>query len=299
MVKIAGPILVAAYLLAGGLSVAQAAIPALERAALIALYEDTDGDHWSNKTGWKTPPLAGDGFAEPGTECGWYWVSCNAGETTVEDIYLWGNHLVGSIPPELADLGGLLYLSLSSNQLSGGIPPELGSLSSLLELSLYGNDLTGNIPPELGDLASLEILWIDSNDLTGSIPPELGQLTSLEHLFLYFNQLTGSIPWQLGSMTALQYLLLSDNALVGPLPVELMDLVGLLDNESNFCNNHLYSNVPALSSFLDTKQIGGDWASCQVAPPVPAIPNAGLLLLCVLLAGSALWAVGRSEITAR
>ncbi len=49
-------------------SIAFAAIPPIERAALIALYESTDGDNWTYNNGWKTPPLAADGFAMPGTE---------------------------------------------------------------------------------------------------------------------------------------------------------------------------------------------------------------------------------------
>ena len=43
--------LVAACLLAGGFSAAHAAIPATERAALIALYVDTNGDLWLDNTG--------------------------------------------------------------------------------------------------------------------------------------------------------------------------------------------------------------------------------------------------------
>ena len=77
-----------------------------------------------------------------------------------------------------------------------------------------------------------------------------------------------------------------------------MDLTGLLDNRSDFCGNHLYSNDSALSSFLDTKQIGGDWASCQVAP-VPTLPVAGIGVLCALLAGCACWTVGRLAIAAK
>jgi hypothetical protein len=46
-------------------------IPASERAALIALYNSTTGDSWSNNSGWKTPPLHTDGFAMPGTEGRW------------------------------------------------------------------------------------------------------------------------------------------------------------------------------------------------------------------------------------
>ena len=51
MAKRTGPMLVAACLLAGGFSAAHAAIPATERAALIALYVDTNGDLWLDNTG--------------------------------------------------------------------------------------------------------------------------------------------------------------------------------------------------------------------------------------------------------
>ena len=77
---------------------AHAAIPALERAALIALYNCNDGDGWHDDSGWKTPPLAEDGFAMPGTENGWHGVDCDAGNTTVNSIILAANQLAGSFP---------------------------------------------------------------------------------------------------------------------------------------------------------------------------------------------------------
>jgi hypothetical protein len=46
----------------------QAATPASERAALIALYNAANGDNWYGNSGWKTPPLHTDGLAMPGTE---------------------------------------------------------------------------------------------------------------------------------------------------------------------------------------------------------------------------------------
>lgn len=57
--------------------VAYGAIPAHERAALIALYNSTDGDNWSSNgnDGWKDPPLHTDGFAMPGTENPWWGIT--------------------------------------------------------------------------------------------------------------------------------------------------------------------------------------------------------------------------------
>jgi hypothetical protein len=139
-------ILFATLLVVTGYGEARAAIPALERAALIALHVATDGDDWWDSTGWQTPPLAGDGFALPGMECGWFGVVCDAGETTVLGISLPANLLSGTIPPELGDLAGLEYLDLGFNLLSGSIPLQLGSASALSYVKLNGNALSGGIP---------------------------------------------------------------------------------------------------------------------------------------------------------
>jgi hypothetical protein len=47
-------------------------VPSIKRAALIAFYNNTDGDNWTDNSGWKTPPLYSDGFAMPGTEGSWF-----------------------------------------------------------------------------------------------------------------------------------------------------------------------------------------------------------------------------------
>ena len=78
---------------------AHAAIPSSEREALIALYNATDGDNWTNNTGWKTAPVdPGDGFALSGTECTtpWNGVTCD-GDTVIE-LNLYQNNLINSIP---------------------------------------------------------------------------------------------------------------------------------------------------------------------------------------------------------
>jgi hypothetical protein len=144
-------------------SLTHAAIPATERQALIALYNSTHGDSmWLVNSGWKEPPLHRDGFAMPGTENTWYGITCDAGNTSVQNLNLDFNQYTGrfSIPSE-------------------GIPPELGNLVNLQYLSLNGDELTGSIPPELGNLANLQYLSLNGNQLTGSIPPELINMTNL------------------------------------------------------------------------------------------------------------------------
>jgi hypothetical protein len=58
------------------------AIPASERAALIAFYNSTNGDTWDNNRGWKAAPLHTDGFAMPGTEGNWFGVILSGDKVT-------------------------------------------------------------------------------------------------------------------------------------------------------------------------------------------------------------------------
>ena len=44
-------------------------VPQIERDALIALYNSTDGANWTDNTGW---------LGEAGTECSWFGVRCYA-----------------------------------------------------------------------------------------------------------------------------------------------------------------------------------------------------------------------------
>ena len=182
----------------------------------------------------------------------------------LEILSLEENLLIGQIPVALGGLTHLRHLSLAKNQLDGSIPHQLGNLTNLDDgLWLYQNDLSGSIPPELGNLIKLKTLALQVNHLDGSIPPELVSLTSLLTLNLFDNQLTGSIPSELGNLSNLQRLLLNDNQLSGEIPSSFIFLTSLQDDTSNFCNNSLYTNDTVLRDFLNTKQVGGDWESCQ------------------------------------
>ena len=254
-----------------------------DRAALVALYEATDGPNWVNSDNWLTDAPLGD----------WYGVDTNGpgrvirlaltgrwdSEAQVDiphgltgpippelgslanltGLYLGGNALSGPIPPELGSLANLTGLYLGGNALSGPIPPELGSLANLTGLDLGGNQLSGPIPPELGNLANLTGLYLGGNELTGPIPPELGSLANLTGLDLRGNQLSGPIPPELGNLANLTGLYLGGNALSGPIPPELGNLANL--TSLSLSRNALSGPIPPSLLRLDELRyfyIGGN-----------------------------------------
>ena len=130
-----------------------------DRAALVALYEATDGPNWVDNTNWLSEAPLGD----------WYGVQTDASGRVVQLVLAgrWDTDSRTEVP----------------HGLRGAIPPELGSLSNLRTLSLAGNDLSGPLPPELGRLTSLVELVLSRNaGLTGTLPAGLTNLRSLESL---------------------------------------------------------------------------------------------------------------------
>ena len=74
-------------------------VPQIERDALIALYNSTDGANWKDNTGW---------MGAAGTECTWFGVTCS--NNSVSRLSFWQNQLTGTIPSELGNLTNLTYL---------------------------------------------------------------------------------------------------------------------------------------------------------------------------------------------
>ena len=179
-----------------------------DRAALVALYNATDGEYWRNNTNWLTDAPLDE----------WHGVRTDPTTGRVLELLLYNNGLSGEIPPELISLSKLKGLYLSGNNLTGLIPAGLEGLTELTNLELGDNELTGEIPPEIGGLSHLLFLNLSKNNLSGSIPPELGNLRNLEVMLLDGNKLIGSIPPDLGGMTSLLGLRLGNNRLEGVIP---------------------------------------------------------------------------------
>ena len=98
---------------------------ATDRAALVTLYNATDGANWANNDNWLSNAPMGE----------WHGVTTDSdGRVTRLDLPY--NQLTGGIPAELGSLSNLVRLALSGNRLTGGIPAELGSLSNLVRLDL-------------------------------------------------------------------------------------------------------------------------------------------------------------------
>lgn len=190
-------------------------IPEAECEALVSLYEDTDGENWTDNTGW----------LQTSTPCNWYGVMCESGH--VSQILMDSNQLVGNVPVELRNLSELIKLDLRNNQLSGNIPDWIGDLVNLQYLRFTMNKFTGSIPSEVGKLVNLYNFSTDHNQLTGHIPPEIGELTNLRDIYLDDNQLSGTIPPEFGNLTNLIILALQDNQLSGSVPEEIGFLTNL------------------------------------------------------------------------
>ena len=136
---------------------------ALEREALIDLYNATDGDHWKNNTNWCSDLPVGR------------W------EGVWTDVH-----------------GRVYHLQLSANGLNGTIPESIGNLVNLTYLHLGNNyEITGPIPESIGNLVNLKVLMLAENKLTGTIPETIMNIAQLDDFAIYQNRLDGILSEKL------------------------------------------------------------------------------------------------------
>ena len=90
-----------------------------DRAALVALYNATDGANWQTSTNWLTDRPIGE----------WHGVITD-GDGRVTQLHLTGNQLSGPIPVNLGQLSALTHVYLANNALTGCVPASLRSVSN-------------------------------------------------------------------------------------------------------------------------------------------------------------------------
>ncbi|KAJ4795715.1 Non-specific serine/threonine protein kinase [Rhynchospora pubera] len=164
-------------------------------------------------------------------------------------VELQDNLLTGGFPDTGNSLisSSLGQISLSNNQLMGPLPLSIGNFSGLQKLLLDHNWLTGRVPPSIGRLSQLSKLDVSSNNLSGDITPEISSCKSLTFLDLSNNHLSGEIPNRISSLRILNYFNLSKNHLVGPIPQSLSTMQSL--TSVDFSYNNLSGMVPTAGQF--------------------------------------------------
>lgn len=156
-------------------------------AALVDLYNSTNGASWVTKTGWLEGAAGNDCDV-----CTWHGVICDDQER-VSIINLANNNLSGPIPPSISSLSALTRLRLYGNMVTGGVPSNLDQLPLLNLLDLGSNPLGGILPSSLGNCTNLRTLYLDQTLLTGTLPSSLAN-APLTSIWFQNNNLQGCIP---------------------------------------------------------------------------------------------------------
>lgn len=145
--------------------------------ALVALFDNTGGNGWTDTTKWKTGNPVGT----------WFGVSVSNGR--VVTLNLAANNLTGTVPSSIGNLTNLTQLQLFNNQLSGTIPSQIGNLVNLTSLGLENNQFSGTIPTAISNMTILSSLTISNNQLTDSVPVVFKDLSSLQQFDIRNNRL--------------------------------------------------------------------------------------------------------------
>jgi len=144
----------------------------------------------------------------------------------LQNLDLFANNIVGTIPTEIGMVSMLNDLKLYDNKITGTIPSEFGMVSTLRNLELYANNINGTIPTEVGVLQDLQTLALHHNNINGTIPSELGMMFWLINVRLHDNILTGKIPSELGKAKHIEEINLDSNLITGTIPSEIGQLIG-------------------------------------------------------------------------
>lgn len=119
--------------------------------ALLDLYDETGGEHWTINTNWL------------GTSDVNNWHGVTVDDHRVSALALASNNLSGSIPESISDLTYCLSFDLDDNLLTGELQPAFSDIDKMQTLSVANNELVSI--PDLSSLSALAELNVSHNYL--------------------------------------------------------------------------------------------------------------------------------------
>lgn len=228
----------------------------VEKAALQAIYNATNGASWTEPFRWTQEQI--DSYPNS---------TLHGINTLNGDIFRINLNKVGmsgTLPNELNDLTGLTFISMVDNSLAGTIP-DLSALQQLETLNLANNELSGSFPSHIGNLSSLGTLNLISkpsgaNYFTGPLPAGYGLLSNLKVMRLSNNDLSGeeSIPDTFSSLDNLEFLILRNckidttSVSTGLSGLSSLSFLDLSENNSLYLSGGVFpdilENLPKLNA---------------------------------------------------
>lgn len=226
------------------------------------------------------------------------------------------NCITGSLPKEVCDVTGLVYLELDglttaencrsaifpaiksintfylNVQITGGIPQCLFAMPNLQVVHFSGNSLEWSFPSDnsLVISDSLTELLLSHNKITGTIP-DLIQSRQWDLLDLSFNKLRGTIDFVEQSVNS--SLVLQVNRISGGVPSTILDMESInILNGNLFGCNFQRDGLPEHDEAYSTYQCGSNsFDEASIVWAVFAAIAASMLLLVVVLHQCLKWRV--------
>lgn len=274
---------------------------ALEKNALLELFDKTLGKTWRANDNWST-------FTDPCWDS-WYGVTCDEHGYVIA-LELTDNRLFGGLPASLGALTSLLKLDLSSTERSYhshanenmnrlvGILPSLSLMTRLQEIEISGNafrglpedlylngatlrvlsashNLLSSLPSNLQNFQALHTLDLSHNLIEDSIPSTFGRMSNIRYAHLQYNLLQGDVPPEVIGISRIRILDLSHNPkLSGEVPEEIivawkeMDYLAILNTTISGYISSLCLDVPFCWNFMYDTHKDLTWATAADVPDI-------------------------------
>jgi Leucine-rich repeat (LRR) protein len=200
-----------------------------EKKSLTTIYDETNGQGWTNNNGWKTEL----------DHCQWYGISCDD-EGFVTSIDLKDNNLEGKFPVYTNVSGDSSYDNEWEFNKYG-----LANLYKLKALDLSNNTLTGTIEYlPLYNLPSLTYFNVSKNQLTGEIDALVApSLTHVDFSNNNFKSMRRFEKYKDSSFQSLRFCDVSNNAIQNDV-ADILESIPPNIEQFIASNNHINGTLP-------------------------------------------------------